>query len=144
MPSPKLNIVPDTGFFIAAALKNGYARSYLVGRGSKFLSYELFSSEAILLELQEKLESSRFGFERAQVVKLLQQTRQVLTIVYPSQKITVVRDPDDDKILECALEAKADVIITFDKDLLSLKEYEGIKIIHPSDLKYLFPPDTGR
>jgi putative PIN family toxin of toxin-antitoxin system len=139
MPSPKLNIVPDTGFFIAATLKNGYARSYLVGRGSKFLSYELFSSEAILLEFQEKLESSRFGLERVAVVGLLQQTRQVLTIVHPTQKVTAVRDPDDDKILECALEARADVIVSFDKDLLSLKEYEGIKIIHPSTLKYLFP-----
>jgi len=137
-PSPKLNIVPDTGFYIAAALKNGYARSYLVGRGSKFLSYELFSSEAILLEFQEKLED-KFGFERSQVVNVMQQTRKVLTIVYPSQKLSVVRDPDDDKIIECAVEAKAELIVAFDKDLLSLKEYNGIKIIHPIMLKYVFP-----
>lgn len=139
MPSPKLNIVPDTGFYIAATLKNGYARSYLIGRGTKFLTYELFSSEAILLELQEKLESDKFGFDRQQVVNMLIQVRGVVRIVYPSQKITVVRDPDDDKILECAKEAKADAILTFDKDLLVLKEYEGIKIIHPSTMQYLFP-----
>ena len=137
-PSPKLNIVPDTGFYIAAALKNGYARSYLVGRGSKFLSYELFSSEAILLEFQEKLED-KFGFERSQVVNVMQQTRKVLTIVYPRQKLSVVRDPDDDKIIECAVEAKADLVVAFDKDLLSLKEYNGIKVIHPTMLKYVFP-----
>lgn len=139
MPRPKLNIVPDTGFYIAAALKNGYARSYLIGRGTKFLSYELFSSEAILLELQEKLESDKFGFDRAKVVTALQQVRSVVRIVYPSQKVTVARDPDDDKILECALQAKADVIVAFDKDLLVLKEYEGIKIVHPSTLQYMFP-----
>jgi hypothetical protein len=74
-PSPKLNIVPDTGFYIAAALKNGYARSYLIGRGTKFLAYELFSSEAILLELQEKLESDKFGFDRGEVVTALNQVR---------------------------------------------------------------------
>ena len=135
--SLKLKIVPDTGFYIAAALKNGYARSYLVGRGSKFLSYQLFSSEAILLELQNKLED-KFGFDRAQVVNALQQARKVLTIVYPSQKVAAVRDPDDDKILECALEAKADIIVGFDKDLLTLKEYESIKIIHPTMLQYMF------
>lgn len=135
--SLKLKIVPDTGFYIAAALKNGYARSYLVGRGSKFLSYQLFSSEAILLELQNKLED-KFGFDRAQVVNALQQARKVLTIVYPSQKVAAVRDPDDDKILECALEAKADIIVAFDKDLLTLKEYESIKIIHPTMLQYMF------
>lgn len=138
-PNPKLNIVPDTGFYIAAALKNGYARSYLIGRGTKFLTYELFSSEAILLELQEKLESNKFGFDRPQVVTTLSQIRNIVKIVYPNQKLTVVRDPDDNKILECAKEAKADVILTFDKDLLTLKEYERIKVIHPSTMQYLFP-----
>jgi putative PIN family toxin of toxin-antitoxin system len=137
--SPKLNIVPDTGFYIAAALKNGYARSYLIGSGTKFLTYELFSSEAILLELQEKLESDKFGFDRGQVVTALNQIRNVVTIVHPRQKIVAVRDPDDDKILECAKEAQADVVAAFDKDLLALKEYAGIKIIHPSMLQYMFP-----
>jgi putative PIN family toxin of toxin-antitoxin system len=133
----KLKIVADTGFYIAATLKNGYARSYLVGRGTKFLTYELFSSEAILLEFQSKLEG-RFGLDRPQAVKVIRETRKVLTIVHPTRKITVVRDPDDDKIIECALEAKADIIVTFDKDLLSLKEFEGIKIVHPTMLQYLF------
>lgn len=135
---PKLRVVADTGFYIAAALKNGYARSYLVGRGTKFLTYELFSSEAILLEFQTKLED-KFGFERAQTAKAITETRKVLTIVHPTRKVTAVRDPDDDKILECALEAAADIIVAFDKDLLALKEFEGIKIVHPATLKYLFP-----
>ena len=139
MQSPKLNIVPDTGFYIAAALKNGYARSYLIGRGTKFLTYELYSSEAILLELQEKLESDKFGFARAQVVTALTQVRSVVTIVQPRQKIAVVRDPEDDKIIECAKEANADIIVAFDRNLLALKEYQGIKIIHPSMLQYMFP-----
>ncbi len=137
-PSAHLKIVPDTGFYIAAALKNGYARSYLVGRGSKFLSYQLFSSEAILLEVQEKLEG-KFGFDRPQVVHVMQDIRKVIGIVYPTQKLFVVRDADDNKILECALEARADVIVSFDKDLLVIKEHRGIKIIHPSTLQHLFP-----
>ena len=134
--NPKLSIVPDTGFYIAATLKNGYARSYLVGRGSKFLRYQLFCSEAILLEVQNKLED--FGFDREQVVRAIKDIRKVVVIVHPTRKISVVRDPDDDKILECAIEARAEVVASFDKDLLSLKEYERIKIIHPRMLQYLF------
>jgi putative PIN family toxin of toxin-antitoxin system len=137
-PSANLKIVCDTGFYIAAALKNGYARSYLVGRGSKFLTYQLFTSEVILLEVQSKLED-KFGFDRPQVVEAIKDIRRVVDIVYPTQKVSIARDPDDDKILECALEAKADLIVSFDKDLLILKEYQGIKIIHPSLLKYFFP-----
>src|ERR1043166_371453 len=104
MQNPKLKIVPDSGFYIAAALKNGYARSYLVGRGSKLFGYELFTSEAILLEVQAKLED-KFGFDRAEVVKVIQDIRRVVTVVHPRRKLTVVRDPDDDMILECAVEA---------------------------------------
>lgn len=135
--SPKLRIVPDTGFYVAAVLKNGYARSYLVGKGSKFLKYQLFSSEAILLEFQGKLED-KFGFERPQVVRAISDIRRVVTIVHPRQRVEIVRDPADNKIIECALEAQAEIIVTFDQDLLVLKEYEGVKMMHPAMLQYLF------
>jgi putative PIN family toxin of toxin-antitoxin system len=137
---PNLKVVPDTGFFIAAALKNGYARSYLLGKGSKFLTYQLYTSEAILLELQEKLED-KFGFNRKQVVAAIQGVRGVVKIVHPTKRIEVSRDSDDNKIIECAIEASAEVIVSFDKDLLDLKEYKATKIIHPRELKYLFPQD---
>lgn len=135
---PVIRIVPDTGFYIAAILKNGYARSYLVGRGSKFLAYQLYTSEAILLELQAKLED-RFGFDRAQVVSALHTIHKVVHVMAPRQKVLVVRDPDDNKILECALEAQATMIVSLDKDLLDLKEYRGITMVHPRMLQYMFP-----
>lgn len=138
MQNPKLKIVPDTGFYIAATLKDGFARSYLIGKGSKLFSYELFTSEAILLEVQNKLED-KFGFEREEVVKVIQGIRKVATVVYPRQKLSIVRDSDDNKIVECAVETEAHIIATFDIDLLDLKEYEGIKIVHPSMLSYWFP-----
>ena len=138
MQNPRLRIVPDTGFYIAAALKDGYARSYLIGKGSKLFGYELFTSEAILLEVQTKLED-KFGFEREEVVKIIQDIRRVTTVVYPTKKLTVVRDPDDNKIVECAVEAVAHVLATFDKDLLDMKEFQQIKIVHPSMLSYWFP-----
>lgn len=137
MQNPKPRIVPDVGFYIAAALKDGFARGYLVGKGSKLFGYELLTSEAILLEVQNKLED-KFGFERKEVVKVIQDIRRVAAVVYPRQKLTVVRDADDNKILECAVEAKAHVVAAFDKDLLDLKEYEGIKMVHPSMLSYWF------
>lgn len=137
MQSPILKIVPDTGFYIAAALKDGYARTYLVGKGSRYLSYQLFSSQPILLEVQEKFEN-KFGFDRSTVVAAMNDIRKVVKIVYPTKVVNVVRDPDDNKIIECALEAGANVILSFDKDLLDLKEYKGMKIVHPASLKYWF------
>lgn len=40
-------------------------------------------------------------------------------------------NPSNNKIIECALEAKASFIISEDKHLLKIKNYKGIKIISP-------------
>lgn len=50
------------------------------------------------------------------------------------QTLNVVpSDPDDNRIVECADSAKSEVIVTGDKDLLQLGEYEGISIIRMRD-----------
>ncbi|OGL45065.1 MAG: hypothetical protein A2149_09710 [Candidatus Schekmanbacteria bacterium RBG_16_38_11] len=43
----------------------------------------------------------------------------------------IMADPGDDKFIECAVALKAEVIITGDKAMQSLKEYQGIKILAP-------------
>lgn len=48
------------------------------------------------------------------------------------RQIRVVRDPEDNKILESAVQARADYLITSDNDLLGLGEYFDVKIITPA------------
>jgi uncharacterized protein len=50
-----------------------------------------------------------------------------------SVTIKAVRDPKDDYLLELAVIAKADIIISGDKDLLTLDVFQGVKIIAPSE-----------
>jgi predicted nucleic acid-binding protein len=45
----------------------------------------------------------------------------------------VCRDPDDDNILGAAISGGCDCIVTGDKDLLVLKQYEGIEILSPRE-----------
>ena len=53
--------------------------------------------------------------------------------VIPHTKLDVVKDdPDDNVILECALEGSVQYIITQDKHLLKLREFQKIKIITSS------------
>ena len=56
-------------------------------------------------------------------------------VIKPGISLSVIKnDPSDNKILECALKAKAACIVTGDKaHLLPLKVYKGIKILSPSD-----------
>lgn len=43
-------------------------------------------------------------------------------IVLPGKRVTLCRDVEDNVLLECCLEAKADFLITGDKDLLEIKD----------------------
>jgi len=54
------------------------------------------------------------------------------------RQIRVVSDIEDNKILESAVEAKADYLVTSDNDLLQLESYQGVKIVNPSEfwIKY--------
>ena len=52
----------------------------------------------------------------------------------PKTTLSVIKeDPDDDRILECAIEARSRFIITQDKDLLRLGDFEGIEIVRPEE-----------
>jgi putative PIN family toxin of toxin-antitoxin system len=47
----------------------------------------------------------------------------------PAKRIDVFEDEPDNRVLECALQGKADAIVTGDKEMLKLKAIEGIKIL---------------
>jgi uncharacterized protein len=53
----------------------------------------------------------------------------------PAEKLNVITDdPDDDEIIECAVAAVADVIVSGDKHLLRLGQYRGIRIMQVRQL----------
>ena len=52
-----------------------------------------------------------------------------LEFVMSKTKVTVCRDPDDDKFIGCAIDADALYIVSGDKDLLSLESYSGVRMI---------------
>jgi uncharacterized protein len=135
---PKTKVVPDSNVFIAAALNRGYCHDWIFGAGEPQATYELYTSEDILKEVERKL-MRKFNFGRTEVVRYLAGLDKVLGKVRPSLEVKVARDPKDNMILECAIEANAKLIITFDKDLLTLKRYENIQIAHPGMVKYWFP-----
>lgn len=62
-----------------------------------------------------------------------------LKLIETETEVEICRDPDDDKFLECAIDAKALYIVSGDNDLLTIKEYEGIQIITAKDFcdKYM-------
>lgn len=133
-----MRIVFDTNVYISAAIKSGLAQDILELAATSSL-ITLISSEEILQELREKLLSK---FERSDSITdiFIDRIRKIAEIVEVSERVFVIaRDPDDNKILECALAGNADLIVSLDQDLIKLKKFRGIAIIHPKTLAWTFP-----
>jgi len=123
-------VVLDTNVLISALLFGGTPRDMLemVLTGSVRCSLSL----AILNELRGVLQRRKFAFSAQQVAAIVEELSTVCDIVSPSVTVRVVTaDPDDNRILECALEAKADVIVSGDSHLLQLGQYKRIRILSP-------------
>lgn len=128
----KPGAVPDTNIIISAIFWRGrpyeFMRSAIEGR------CQLILSEAILSEVSDKLKI-RFGVPEERIEEyeriLLANSR----LVNPSTRIHAVKsDPSDNKILECALEGRADYIVTGDKHLLKIKEHSGVRIVTVNEM----------
>jgi len=133
-----MRVVFDTNVYISAAIKSKLAED-LIELAVKTDLITLLTSEEILDELREKLISK---FERSDTIVniFIDRIRKIAESVEITEKVNVVkRDPDDNKILECALAGKADLIVTLDQDLIKLKNFRGIGIIHPRTLSWTFP-----
>jgi uncharacterized protein len=99
-------------------------------------AFDLVASPGILEEVSRRLAHPRItgrysitDEDRAAVVRLLLAEA---IIVPGSSEVSVTRDPSDDKIISAALESGADYIVTGDKDLLTIGEYQGVAIISPA------------
>ena len=80
-----------------------------------------------------------FNFSDKEVAEILEKVLTFVTLVNPTKRVKVVKeDPDDDIIIECALESNSKYVITYDQHLLNLKEYQGIRIIRPEEARAIF------
>ncbi|MDH4301136.1 MAG: putative toxin-antitoxin system toxin component, PIN family, partial [Nitrospira sp.] len=84
---------------------------------------------------------TKFHQAEEDVAAALRLIGRVATIVKPSVSIMVLEDHPDNRILECAVEASADLIVTGDHHLLRLKTYQDVAIVRVADFLRLFPGD---
>lgn len=133
-----MNIVLDTNVLIAAALKGGFSEDILeMARTSNLVI--LLTSKAILKELKNKLHL-KFGWSQKDSETFAEEIRKIAKVVEIKERIDVIiNDPDDNIILECAVAGEADLIVSADKDLIKLKKFRGIGIVHPKTLSWTFP-----
>ena len=126
-----IKAVIDTNVFLSALFWDGKPKQVVKLALSKKIKG--VSSTQILEELESKL-LKKFKYPEEQTVRYLQLIVEHFSIVKPERKIDIVKDDsDDNKIVEAAVEAKANYIVTGDKHLLKIGNYHEIKIIKPNE-----------
>jgi putative PIN family toxin of toxin-antitoxin system len=127
-----MKVVLDTNVLISAFLWGGKPRAVLE-RAIEGKD-KLFISRPILAELAEVLTRPKFGLDGELVERFVREIEDIAEVVTIKERIhNLCRDVDDDAIVECAVAASAEVVVTGDDDLLSLVAYRKIRIITASD-----------
>ena len=131
----KVRVVPDTNVYVSALLWTGIPHRLL--RLAEAGEVTLVTTPAIMEELREVLGRPKFRLRistlQTSVAELMESLLSAVEVI-PDLAIEPVikRDPDDDKILACAVAAQAEWLISGDDHLLSVKRYKGIAIVTSS------------
>lgn len=125
-----IKAVIDTNVFLSAIFWSG--KPFEIVRLAFSQKITGVTSLAILDELEEKL-LKKFNYPKDQTERYLQLVIKEFIVVEPKQKVNIVEDPADNKIIEAALEANADYIVTGDKHLLKIPQYKSIQIVTPNE-----------
>ena len=125
-----MKVLLDTIILIAVFITKGVCSDLLE---HCFRRHEIVVSEFILDGFKEKLvKKFKFSAQDADSAIRLSRSRMILVKPMPLSQ-PVCRDADDDMVIAAAITGDAVCIITGDKDLLDLKEYQGIPILKPAD-----------
>lgn len=132
-----LKVVFDTNVYISAFTVPGSKAetAFLLAVRGKI---QLYTSVPILTETARILRD-KFAWDDEHITLALKHISKVAKVLKPTKKIHVLKDEPDNRILECAECAKADIIVTGDKHLLELKTHLGTGIARIADFLYSFP-----
>lgn len=122
-----MKAVLDTNIFVSAlVLPGGQAdKAVLAAAEGRF---DLAISKPIIHEVLGVL-ARKFARDSEELARVAVFLSELGEVAQPRKTLRVLRDEPDNRILECALAAHADVIVTGDRAMLDLGEYKGIRII---------------
>ncbi|MBI5681881.1 MAG: putative toxin-antitoxin system toxin component, PIN family [Deltaproteobacteria bacterium] len=128
----KTKVVIDTNVIISAFGWYGKPGEIIklatTGKIKNFISLEM------LAELRKVVAYPKLNFSETLQAEIIETVFSVSSIVSINESVNIiVDDPPDNRVLECALSANVDFIISGDKHLLNLKAFQGIEILSPED-----------
>lgn len=131
-----IRAVADTNVYISALNFGGTADEVLaLGRRQ---AITIFISPPILKEIEGVL-VRKFKWSPKRAKEAITNIQEFTELVHPKERIGVIKgDEPDNRILECAHEAKAHFIITGDRHIQKLRKFQGIIILSPKEFLKLY------
>ena len=132
-----MRVVVDTSVWVSGIFWTGLPHQLLQRwRDGEF---EVMISPALLAELGRSLQAvaQQIGADSDLAAAWMELVELAADILVPSEAVTVCRDPADNAVLEAAVAAHADCMISGDQDLLVLAQYHNIPILTPREFANL-------
>jgi uncharacterized protein len=122
-----MRVVFDTNIFVSAFV--------IPGSLAEKAFLKLIETEDVLLLSREILDellsilATKFSRDKEEISRVAVILSEIAERITPSQGISALKDDPDNRILECAVFGRADIIVTGDKDTLRLREYQNTRIV---------------
>lgn len=132
-----IRAVLDANVVVSAYLNVGGKPAQILSLARRN-SIEIYLSPQIILEIVETLLKPRLvkihKDKREDILVFAKALAEIADITPGTLEVDAVKaDPDDNKILACAIEAHADFIVSGDHHLTDLKKYKNIRIVNPDE-----------
>lgn len=125
-----MRVVFDTNIFISALIFPGSQAEKAILRIIE--EDTLILSPVIIKEVLAVL-SKKFSRDREELARVAVYLADLALVVNPERRIDILRDEPDNRILECAVTGGCDLVVTGDRAMLDLGEFEGVRIVSLRD-----------
>jgi len=136
-----ITVVCDTNVYISSLISSAGPPDEVLALG-RTGRMTIAISQPIITEINRIL-NHKLLVEQNVINGVIEEIRRFALTVKPERTVSVIKTNEaDNRIIECAIEAKARFIISGDKKhLLSLKRFEGIRIVSPVEFLKAINPD---
>jgi putative PIN family toxin of toxin-antitoxin system len=133
-----MRVVLDTNVLISAVVYGGIPREILQAAIAGTITLSI--SDALIQELQGVLQRPQFSLSIHFVQNTVAELTAVADWVMPQKHHSVIEtDPSDNLVIDCAIAAEADYLVTGDNHLLRLGRYGNVQIITPQNFVSMLP-----
>jgi putative PIN family toxin of toxin-antitoxin system len=135
-----MKIVVDTNVVASAIFFGGKPKELIELIVSRKL--EAFASMEIITEYHETIEELCNRYPDKPKKLPLSNIIETMKLIEPSSTFRICRDPDDDKFIQCAADARCLYIVSGDKDLLSVGSYGSVQIVTVTEFFKQYRPQN--